>query len=85
MPNYFLENNTLKLQFSTPFMMSDLTAMRNFAANKLAVALTIKNIFNITTINNTNSIGGVHSPAANSAVVGMGRYFGFNLNYKLTE
>lgn len=78
-PNYYIENNTLKLQYSTPFMISDLSIMRKFAHNKVTMVLTAKNLFNIRQIQNVNSIGGVHNPGTNSANIAMGRYLSFNL------
>lgn len=78
-PNYYKENNTLKLQYSTPFMISDLSVMRKFAADKVTMVLTAKNLFNIRQIQNVNTIGGVHNPGTNSANVAMGRYFSLNL------
>lgn len=82
-PNYYKENNTLKLQYSTPFILSDITAMRTFAAEKLRVAITVKNLFDIKTIQNTSNIGGVHSAGANSATVAMGRFYGLNISYRI--
>jgi len=82
-PNYFRENNTLKLQYSTPFVMTDFTAMRTFAADKITLGLTVKNIFNITSIQNTTNIGSAHSAGANSSAVALGRHFAINFIYTI--
>ena len=82
-PNYFRENNTLKLQYSTPFVMTDFTAMRAFVADKITLGLTVKNIFNITSIQNTTNIGSAHSAGANSSAVALGRHFAINFIYTI--
>lgn len=84
-PNYFLENNTLKLQYSTPFMLTDLSLRRNFVKERISVVATAKNLFNITQIQNISTIGGAHSQATNSANVAMGRYFTINVQVKVFQ
>jgi len=82
-PNYYRENNTLKLQYSTPFVMTDFTVMRTFAADRISLSLTVKNLFDITSIQNTSNLGGAHSAGANSAAVAIGRHFALNFIYTI--
>mgnify|MGYP001064737453 CR=1 FL=1 len=84
-PNYLKENNTVKLQYSTPFLLSDISAMRTFANNKLLITLTVKNIFNINNIQNTGNIGTTHSTGSNSANVALGRFYAINLIYTIKK
>lgn len=84
-PNYLKENNTVKLQYSTPFVLSDISAMRTFAGSRLSITLAIKNILNIKNIQNTGNIGAAHSTGSNSASVAMGRFYAINLIYTLKK
>ncbi len=83
MPNYIQQNNTIKLQYSTPFMLTDIGIMRKFAHDKLSVNILVNNLLNVTNIQNTANIGGAHSNGNNTASVAIGRFFSININYTL--
>lgn len=80
------ENNNVNRGQMGDYHNLDLTILRKFFANKLAVAAGVKNIFNNTNIDITGNVsGGVHTSGDGNSPVNYGRLYFLKLTYTLLK
>jgi outer membrane receptor for ferrienterochelin and colicins len=80
------ENNNVNTGQMADYHNLDLTILRKFFANKLAVAAGVKNVFNNTNIDITGNVsGGVHTSGDGNSPVNYGRLFFLKLSYTLLK
>lgn len=80
------ENNKVNRGQMGDYHNLDLTILRKFLANKLAVSTGVKNVFNNTNIDITgNATGGVHTSGDGNSPVNYGRLFFLKLSYTILK
>ena len=84
-PIYILdENNKVQLFRGESYSMLDFSIVQPFFNKRVTVGAGLKNILNVTSINNYQS-GGVHQAASDVALVGMGRSVFLRLQFQLSK
>ncbi|MBK8881690.1 MAG: TonB-dependent receptor [Bacteroidales bacterium] len=80
------ENNKVDMGQMGDYHNLDLTILRKFFANKLAVAMGVKNVFNNTNIDITGNVtGGVHTSGDGNSPVNYGRLYFLKLSYTILK
>lgn len=80
------ENNKVDMGQMGDYHNLDLTILRKFFANKLAVSAGVKNVFNNTNIDITGNVsGGVHTSGDGNSPVNYGRLYFLKLSYTLLK
>ena len=80
------ENNNVNTGQMEDFHNLDLTLLRKFFANRLAVATGIKNVFNNTNVAITGNVsGGVHTSGDGNSPVNYGRLYFLKLSYTILK
>jgi outer membrane receptor for ferrienterochelin and colicins len=80
------ENNNVNRGQMGDYHNLDLTVLRKFFSNKLAVAAGVKNVFNNTNIDITGNVsGGVHTSGDGNSPVNYGRLYFLKLSYTLLK
>jgi outer membrane receptor for ferrienterochelin and colicins len=80
------ENNDVNTGQMDSYHNLDLTALRKFFANKLALSAGVKNVFNNTNVDITgNGTGGIHTSGNGNSPVNYGRLFFLKLTYTIMK
>jgi outer membrane receptor for ferrienterochelin and colicins len=80
------ENNNVSTGQMADYHNLDLTILRKFFANKLAVATGVKNVFNNTNIDITGNVStGVHTSGDGNSPVNYGRLYFLKLSYTILK
>ena len=80
------ENNKVDMGQMGDYHNLDLTILRKFFANRLAVSAGVKNVFNNTNVDITGNVtGGVHTSGDGNSPVNYGRLYFLKLSYTLMK
>jgi outer membrane receptor for ferrienterochelin and colicins len=80
------ENNNVNTGQMDDYHNLDLTILRKFFANKLAVSAGVKNVFNNTNVDITGNVsGGVHTSGDGNSPVNYGRLYFLKLSYTILK
>ena len=69
------ENDELIIRYIEDYSMMDANVSRKFLDKRLAVAVGVKNVFNVVNVNSNAGAGGVHSAGVTSAAIATGRFY----------